>query len=315
MAVVSRVIVGDVTDAHVERVVRLLPVGGTAIFDLTCLEKSDYCLSSDGLEIQIPKSIDAKVKIGSHARGWLRRLGPPDWQDGIVLGSREAANKAAWATLLAAIVRSTSVEWLTKIDDLNRAENKFSQYKAAMSLGIPTPHTIVTSDSRKLASIFGESVVLKPLGPGHFTSRQGTGNIVFTAGMQTDDPRLKSLAGAPFIAQQLISSAAHLRVVTVGNRIWGCEIEAATVPLDWRRQPAAHRAFKPTKIGGNLAEWAKEICSFFRLGYSSQDWIIDTSGKSWLVDINPSGQWLFLPEPVASEVAHSIAGWLNEGEA
>jgi hypothetical protein len=47
-----------------------------------------------------------------------------------------------------------------------------------------------------------------------------------------------------------------------------------------------------------------------RVGYSSQDWIVE-GGEAYFIDLNPAGQWLFLPEPVASEVSGEIAAWLT----
>ncbi|HVE45526.1 MAG TPA: hypothetical protein VNA57_02100 [Acidimicrobiales bacterium] len=46
------------------------------------------------------------------------------------------------------------------------------------------------------------------------------------------------------------------------------------------------------------------------VGYSSQDWVVDRSGQPWFLDLNPGGQWLFLPEPAASAVTASVAAWL-----
>lgn len=47
------------------------------------------------------------------------------------------------------------------------------------------------------------------------------------------------------------------------------------------------------------------------VGYSSQDWVETGAGKYFL-DLNPSGQWLFLPAPVSVEVTNALAAWLAE---
>lgn len=48
------------------------------------------------------------------------------------------------------------------------------------------------------------------------------------------------------------------------------------------------------------------------LGYSSQDWILTPDYEEVLLDVNPAGQWLFLPESIGSEVSRAIATWLSE---
>jgi hypothetical protein len=45
------------------------------------------------------------------------------------------------------------------------------------------------------------------------------------------------------------------------------------------------------------------------VGYSSQDWIEDVDGAHYFLDLNPGGQWLFLP--FADEVTAAIADWLG----
>ena len=45
------------------------------------------------------------------------------------------------------------------------------------------------------------------------------------------------------------------------------------------------------------------------LGYSSQDWI--ESDDMVFVDLNPAGQWLFLPSAVADAVSATIASHLR----
>jgi hypothetical protein len=100
----------------------------------------------------------------------------------------------------------------------------------------------------------------------------------------------------------------HLRVVTVNKRVWACELKAGALPLDWRKDEDAHHSFVPTHDEG-VESSALAIAAAASLGYSSQDWIIQ-SGTAYFVDLNPAGQWLFLPEPVASEVSVEIASWL-----
>jgi hypothetical protein len=46
------------------------------------------------------------------------------------------------------------------------------------------------------------------------------------------------------------------------------------------------------------------------LGFSSQDWV-ETADGYWFLDLNPSGQWLFLPELVAHPVTSAVAAWLG----
>jgi glutathione synthase/RimK-type ligase-like ATP-grasp enzyme len=98
--------------------------------------------------------------------------------------------------------------------------------------------------------------------------------------------------------------------VTVRHRAWTAALDARGVPLDWRGDIEAHGAFEPTKTPSQVREAALGLAASLGLGYSSQDWI-ETADGYWFLDLNPSGQWLFLPEPVAGQVTSAVATWLR----
>lgn len=314
--VVPAVVVGSLDDEHARRVAGLLSPQTCILVDVASLAGRSYRLDRDGLWLDPHADGDGGIRrwaahVGQGSRGWLRRFAPPDWHRGVVLDSKEAAAKTAWLTLLTAFVRSSGVEWLTDLDALNRAENKIAQYRAALTLGIPTPATVVASDRAGLPADLARRIVVKPLGPSHFTSWSGEGRVLYANTATLDEPLLDDMPGAPFIIQDRVEARTHLRIVTVRSSVWVCAVDAAEVPFDWRRRAAAQRSFRPAQPPAEVEDGARRISEHLRLGYTSQDWVIDHAGTAWFLDLNPSGQWLFLPEPVASAVAEHLAAWLT----
>lgn len=309
---IHSVVVGDGRDEHAAAVTALLPPNTWVAFDAASLAHQRYLLRHGELWMdRHPDAAGDLVRLGPGCRGWLRRFAPPDWQRGVVLDSRDAVVKTAWLTLLTGFARTSRITWLTQLDQLNRAEGKLTQYDAAAQLGIPVPEAFVTSDPALLREHLGPRLVIKPLGPGHFVGEDGAGRVVFATEVLSDAPFLECLAGAPFLAQRLVDARTHLRVVTVEQDVWACGVDAEKVPFDWRRRSAAQRSFMPVRPPAEVTVAALRLAGYFDLGYSSQDWILDRSGQPWFLDLNPSGQWLFLPEPVASAVTGAIAGWLR----
>lgn len=130
--------------------------------------------------------------------------------------------------------------------------------------------------------------------------------------MMPTDTRLSALNSAPFIIQERIPAAKHLRVVTVGDRSWAAMLDVdSTAPADWRRRSLNHSAFAEALDGSSIATTgALTIASDLGLGYSSQDWVQTPDGEVLLLDVNPSGQWLFLPEQMGISVADALADLL-----
>lgn len=248
-------------------------------------------------------------RLDGRLRGWIRRLAPPRWRTPVTSGSEAWAIRSAWTSLLIAIAGDLSISWLTPLDQLLFAENKLLQTRVADRIGIPVPATAVAATAADIPEQVGSPLVVKPLGPSHFTDDRGVEQVLWSHPLDRSAPELAHLAGAPFIVQQHVAADRHLRVVTVRNRVWVCALDATELPLDWRRNEGAHSAFEPIE-DADVADAARRIVGALGVGYSSQDWI--ASGKDvYFIDLNPAGQWLFLPEPVASEVTGEIAAWLT----
>ena len=225
----------------------------------------------------------------------------------------KSAERTASVSALAAIVRSEGIEWLTQLDVFGAAENKPLQYQRAAQAGVPIPEWVVTTDANALPTE-GEWVS-KPLGRGSFIDDKGGGWVVPTAAVDLRKHR-QELIRVPFLLQRQILATIHARVVTVGVPP-SCTVQSATLaaselPLDWRLAEAGHLGFTATPAPARVHALAVKATTALDVGYSAQDWICDQDGAWWFVDLNPAGQWLFLPPEVAHAVTAAIAAFLDE---
>lgn len=305
MTSATSVLIGDHDDPHVQAVVAHLDPQSTLVFDAAWLSESDFYYDDSGLALRIE---DAWIDIAGGARGWLRRIAPPKWQEGVLVGSRRAAETGAVLALLGAFGRRGGIAWLTPLDLGLIAENKLFQLEHAASAGVRVPKTICTSSpQRVLAELPGRRVV-KALGPGHYVDDE-LAQVLFAQEL-TDELMNELDFRVPLLFQEKLEAVRHFRVVTVGNRVWTCALSADRLPVDWRAVDAAHDSFESVSTPPDVAEGAVAICRALGIGYSSQDWI-ETAAARYLVDVNPGGQWLFLPDPVASDVSRELARWLR----
>ncbi len=300
-------ILGSLQDEHVQAVLAAMGTSATLVLDASSFEEARFLLERDRLVLHTDNT-QREVDL-SGARGWVRRLGPPGWRTGAVAGSRDAAVRSAWVSLAVGLASHPEVRWLTPYPTLVGVENKLRQAVEADRLNIRVPRTIVTSDPQSIPADLGDRFVVKPLGVGHFVQSDGEAKVVWAQSLQRDDERLLALAGAPFLVQEQIRALRHLRVVTVKDRAWCCALHAEDLPVDWRREESAHHSFE-LSVNGEVEQAAVRLADDLGLGYSSQDWI-DTGDSAVFVDLNPAGQWLFLPEPVSGSIAHAIAAHLQ----
>lgn len=246
----------------------------------------------------------------SNANGWIRRLAPPRWRPGVAAQSHDSAVRGAWMSQLTGLVLAAECSWLTGLPQLLQAESKMFQLRRARSLGIQIPDTVVTS-RRDEISVLGPTVVVKPLGPASFVGKQGDEQVVPAQTVQVADLDPIDVKAAPFMFQEVIEARAHLRVVTVENAVWVARLEAINLPLDWRTDDLAHRSFQIVSSGHDeVRTLALRLARSCGVGFSSQDWVEATDGRVVFLDLNPSGQWLFLQDGIAESVTYAIGSYL-----
>lgn len=298
-------IVGDHRDAHVTAVtdaVRHLGGSRPMLIDAPSLADRTYHLEGANL------SLDGRtISLDDGTRGWLRRYAPTLWGAGTVTGSLDSIRRRAFLALVGSISRVGSPRWLTSVEAMLRAEDRLLQLHVAAELGVPVPRTVVTSDGEQARNSLGDRFVVKPLAAGYYHTEDGA-KAVFASMLQADQLDDVDFADAPFVAQEALTAMQHYRVVTVGTRAWTARLSGCDRPLDWRRQEVAHSSWEPAEVP-TLASSAVSLCERLGVGFSSQDWI-DDGERIVFVDLNPGGQWLFLPDEIAQPATTAIAKFL-----
>lgn len=286
------VIVGSRGDVHV-----------TAVLD-ELHGRGAQAVVIDADQLDAAGGVTACDSDGSSARprGWIRRLATPGWRRDAMPDSEAGVERSAWLTWLTGWIEACDVGWITPLHTLIRADNKLVQYAAARDLAVMAPRTFVATRRGEVEHL-GETVVVKPLGPDQLVidgeARHVPAQAVATATLEDD-----AMAAAPFLYQEVLSARRHLRAVTVGPQAFLASLDAAGLPLDWRSHGPAHDAFEPCEDPG-VASRAVALAASLNVGYSSQDWIVTDDG-TYFLDLNPAGQWLFLPDAVSTRVTSAL---------
>jgi hypothetical protein len=268
------------------------------------MASTDLRLDGDGASL---KDSGGELVNLAGSRGWLRRLAPDDWQGGVPPDGHEGIVRQAWSAAIVSLVSLARVEWLSSLTRILGAEDKLVQARACRELNLPTPPTVLVTRPQRIPLHFGHRLIVKPFAAGHFREETGDARVVYATPITRDDPRLELLSGAPFLIQPLLGAVAHRRICTVKGQAWVAELNADGLEADWRSIERAHSSFR-TINDDRAAENALRLSRHLGVGYSCQDWLIGEDDQSYFLDLNPAGQWLFLP--AASHITCAIADWL-----
>lgn len=309
----ERVVIGSLDDPHVDRVIRRLPPRSTVVIDAESLP--DVLVHIDDGQTVAKDLTGCPVSIGTAdgVRGCIRRLSPSSWDQGAVIGSRRAAELAAQLACLSLILRDPTVEWLTPVDTQLSSENKMLQARAARAAQIPSPTAIIGGTAKYLRSRLGPQAVVKPLGPGNY-EEDGTQHVVYTQVVATSSLTKLHTLDPAFLTQKHVRAETHLRIVTVAEQTWGAVLPARGLPLDWRKSDAAHSSFVSHDLTTGEVDGAQRIAQQLGVRFSAQDWLCTDDGATTFIDLNPGGQWLFLPTEIAEQITIELAKWLGAFE-
>lgn len=313
VGLVQRLLVGDPRDPHLTAVAAAFADEGTVVLDAATVTDVVEHLTLD--QTRLTDLSGSSCVLGTQpVRGWLRRLAPAGWDDRAVMGSKQAAVLASRMALLAGVIRTPSISWITPIAAGFAAENKLVQYRTARTLGLSVPDTTFHHDATRLAADLGEPFILKAMGPGAYRDDDDQQRVVYSRSVTVANLAGSDLAAAPFLAQRSLDAKTHLRIVTVGRSAWTSALDASGRPMDWREQDSAHDSFRPVTGYEATERDAVRLADALGCGYTSQDWIVDDHGVHF-IDLNPGGQWLFLPQPTAGAVTAALAEALDSKKA
>lgn len=298
-------LVGNELDVHLRTVAEQLRLRNVEplIFDADSLPQIGCSLTHAGLTIG-----GAEIRAGT--RGWLRRVAPSRWTTGDLVGSVADVSLRTRVSLVASLTRFGGCEWMTHVDALQAAHDRLHQLAMARRIGIATPKTVVSTDPNEIRHYLGSDAVLKPLATGAFVNERGQPHVVHTTELTEEILASGDFANAPFVAQERIEVRQHLRVVTARSEVRTAAIDAADWPLDWRMAEDAHSAWQPHDAP-EVETQALRLVDALDVGFSSQDWLVPEAGPAMFIDLNPAGQWMFLPADVAEPITENIVDFLR----
>lgn len=199
-------------------------------------------------------------------------------------------------------------------ENADRADNKMFQLQAAVNAGFEIPETLVSNDADTIVSFIEnhaeERCVYKPFTP----YMPPSGLITFTTAIESRaiESNREAIAVAPGIYQVFIRKAFELRITIVGEELFPAKIDSnrsVATQIDWR-QSLFEDIYSHFEVEDNFRVKLLSLHRELGLFFAAYDFIVDEEGRMVFLEVNPTGQWLWLEQRLGLPISERLAGAL-----
>jgi len=210
------------------------------------------------------------------------------------------------------VLASLPCAWVSDPLAMARAEYKPLQLAAAAEVGLRVPATLVTNDAaaaRAFVTAQPSGAIYKTLCGGPHTEN---GRAVALHTARVDVAQIdESVRTTAHLFQQRVQKAFDARVTVVGERVFAARIDTTAAGAeDWRADDGVRfSVLQPPAATVDAA-----VALLYRLGlrYGALDFVVDSDSRWWFMEINPNGQWAFVPD-LRAPITQAIADELQKG--
>ncbi len=222
---------------------------------------------------------------------------PPGTDHNFAYTECHAAVSGLWLTL--------APFWINHPTKDDEAARKVYQLKVAQEIGLTIPDTCITSDpalARRFVAKHGIDHVIYKAFSGTEQAWRET-RLLKTEELQSID----KVRYAPVIFQRHIPAQADLRITVIGDQVFACAIDSRntdyTVDFRMVMDQADMTAFDlPDRLRRQLAAYVRRL----NLVYGAIDMRLTPDGEYVFLEINPSGQWLFVEQRTGLPITDAL---------
>jgi len=236
---------------------------------------------------------------------WIRRVGrSPAVPHGLdprdhALCQRES-ERFFWGVLQA---MAPHAWWVNPLDSyLSSRNNKLKQLQVARACGFKVPETLASNDPDHIRTFFkahAGRVISKPFFPHLWNGRDGSSHEYMSSMITSEDLRnADMLQASPLIYQRFVPKQFELRVAVFGRACITAKLLSADDPdllVDWRH-PSKHPVIEPYALPDSLRDCCFRMMDALGLVHGSFDIIVQPGGEFVFLEVNESGQCLWLEE-------------------
>ena len=203
---------------------------------------------------------------------------------------------------------------------IQRGQLKASQLALATELGLELPPTLVTNSREEFLDFYNHhngDVVSKVAGSAFDRTVGAGGFFRYTEVVSKRDVAYAaSLQYCPMIFQAYVPKRLELRITVVGREVFAAEIHSQQTHHtrhDWRRYDLSHTPHFPHELPPEVEERCVRLVERLDLCYGAIDMILTPEGRYVFLEINPSGQYLWIEMQTGLPISAAICRFLMAG--
>lgn len=259
---------------------------------------------------------EGRLELAELDAAWLRReqVGsalPAEWPPDL-----GAAVRLEAGDLFRGALHDTGAFLLDPPAVYERARVKPWQLLQAQAAGLEVPDTLESNDPeavRAFADAHPEGIIAKMYNDFRLGDR-----TVYTNVLGPEDlAALDSLSACPMIFQAAVPKAQELRVVVIGEQVWGAALPTATLAgaeQDWRRVGAATlHLWRPVELPEAVRAGMLRLHDRLGTNYGSADFVQTPDGRLVFLENNTVGEsfWMYdmfgLPDALAGVLTGQLS--------
>ncbi len=235
---------------------------------------------------------------------WSRRGGKLTHVNGLPDGDLKYAETESRFYLSSLhVLLSNSVNWVNNPIAQIVANQKLHQLQVAQRSGLLIPETIASNDPeqvRAFAKKYGPDIVFKPFEIGMWRGVDGDTSHYISYASKISQKDLEddlAIQAAPGIYQQAVQKQFDIRLLVAGATYLAVKIVPATngkAGIDWRADKLA--TMEPYIISDQTFDRILKLMASLGIVTGSVDMVVDIEGKCHFIEVNESGQFLFMEE-------------------
>lgn len=207
--------------------------------------------------------------------------------------------------------------WVNDIDATRAASDRVQQLYMAKAAGFDIPETIITNDPEMAKDFYYTHrgrVIIKAL---HHHGVQVDNRVfsMYAHKMRNKDlANLNDLVNAPCVIQEYIPKKSDIRITVVGNQIFSVEIDSQSTDKgrhDLHRCRLVDLPKKVIELNKSDQDKCIKLIDSLGLRYGAIDLVRDRSGRLIFLEINATGDWLWIEQHTGLPITESIADLLK----